>query len=283
VARNHPRRTRPAQDAISLPKIALPDFPLPAGAHAWQDWYTRRELRRRLYRCLRRLGWLLGGYLVAFLGAGVAAAALPGDAADGVIAPLVLAMLAAVPMVVAAGFGVLAVVRMWFFLVRYPWRAYGCRYVTVGGEARIDAARLTVTDPDSPSKPRYLKVWANRRRRTLRGMLVPEVWIAGDLRRGVLVKAGGGELFLFRRDRARERALARYAGGAARRPKPLKVRQLSPRQQAKAQQRAEARVRAAAAATARLNRSRWGGQPLPGVRGQRLLGAERTGGIFRRK
>lgn len=281
--RNHLNRPRTG-DAVPSLNLAPPTFPLPRGEHAWQDWCTRRELRRRLYRCVRRLGWLVAGYVVALLGIGAAATYLSGDAADGVITPLVLAMLGTVPWVIADGFGLLAVVRMWSFLIRYPWRAYECRYVTID-EGVIGAVRLTVEDPDSQAS-RHLVFQANRRRETLRGMILPRVWIAGGARRGVLVMAGGGELFLFHRDRSRERALVRRARRAAqppgpRRPvKPRKVRQLSPRQQAKAQERARARARSDAAARATRKQRK----PVFPLRGQRLLGSERNGGgIFKKK
>jgi hypothetical protein len=241
---------------------------------------------------------MVSAYVVALLGIGAAATYLSADAAGGVIAPLVLAMLFTVAWVIAGVFGLLAVVRMWFFLIRCPWRAYECRYVSID-EGVIGTVRLTVRDPDSQAS-RYLVFQANRRRETLRGMILPQVWIAGSLRRGVLVMAGGGELFLFHHDRGRERAFARRARRAAqpakptktRKPaKPRKVREFSPRQQAKAQERARARARSEAAARAKLNRryaaraaTRQRRRPVFPLRGQRLLGAERNGGgIFKKR
>jgi hypothetical protein len=150
-------------------------------------------------------------------------------------------------------------------------------------------------------------------------MVTDEVWIAGGLRHGVLVPAGGGELFLSRLDRARERFYARAAQRSAqprkapkprkppkvRKPakprKPPKVRKLSPQQQARVAEKARKRAQAQAAARARLaqkyaarqrqqqsplttlgGRRRLGGRPsaLPG---QRLIGQNRDGGTSRKK
>jgi hypothetical protein len=306
--RKRPNRI-PADDTVKPLRVKPPTFPLPAGERAWQDPFTRRELRRRLYRCARKVGVLAGGYALVFLGIGAVAAYLPAGVADGIIGLLVIAMLVAVPWLIAAGIGVLAVVRMWSFLVRYPWRRYTMRDLRIDDvEAAISAVRLTVKDDDSVA--RYLVIRANRRREILRGMGTDEVWIAGGLRRGVLVPAGGGELFLSGLDRGRERLHARAAQRAARpgkppkprKPqKPPKARTLSPQRQAKAAEKARKRAQAQAAARARLDqkyaaRLRRQQSPLPTPRGQRrlgrrpsslpgqrLLGQNRTGGIFRKK
>jgi hypothetical protein len=212
----------------------------------------------------------------------------------------VVTFVASVPVLIGAVAGLVAVGQMWILLARHPWQTYGCTSMYIG-EGAVGPVKLTAKDPRQQTD-HHLLFQASRRRDTLRGMILREVWIAGDpAKRGVLVMAGGGELFVAHRDRLWYRsqlATARRAARRAARPpkpakpaKPAKVRQLSPKAKARADAavaaQAKARARAQARTTARINarqaRIQAGRSLLPGRR-QRVLGPRNSGGgIFKRK
>jgi hypothetical protein len=175
-------------------------------ARALDDGATRWALRRRVRRGLGGLGLLLAGYTT--LGLLIAGAAAVSRTWLAVLCTVgALAFAASIPLAGDAVAGVLGAGQMWFLLGRNSWRSYRCRMLVIG-EGRVGVVRLIVWDPAARVE-RHLTLLAGRRRETLRGMSRPDVWLAGDpARRVVLVPSGGGEMFLAHRDRAWEWAQA---------------------------------------------------------------------------
>jgi hypothetical protein len=182
-----------------------PTFQPPADARALDDMRTRWALRQRFWDLVRRRRWILGPYAVLLVLL-IASAETVGGVLSAAAGALVgLASFICVPLLIGTLAGLLRAVHMWWLLSSHPWREYDCSVLCVG-EGTVGPVTLTVRRKGVPDRY-FLAFQANRRRETLRGMVRPAVWIAGDpARRGVLVMAGGGELFLAHRQRSAYRA-----------------------------------------------------------------------------
>lgn len=269
-------------DKPRVPGIS--DYPVlspPRGRRAIEDSRTRWGLWGRARTCLRRLGLFLGGGAVAvtLIVVGIETSAEWVTVVGAIAFPI---SLMTVPFVLGDLAGLVNVVRMWRLLARHPWRMHKCRAMFMG-EGAIGVVRMTLWDAHH-STEHHVIFQASRRRETLRGLARGEVWVAGDpAGTAVLVAAGGGEMFVVRRNRQWERVVARRARLAAKPSKPSKPRRVNPKAQARAAGLAKKRTAAYQRYQDRELARRTRGPLLP-WRKQRIFGPDGgIGGSSKRK
>ena len=218
--------------------IAAPNLPEPRCARAIDEPGVRHGMLTRMAGAIRMAGAGIGVLALGLVPV-IVWPHITGMLGFG----CVLTMITGGAVVLTGASQAFGTVYIWGILRDDPWRVYTCTSLIIKEDIRI--VRITVTDGDG--KAFLMRTGASRRRReALRGMVSPEVWLAGDPEGdAVLTPAGGGPIFYAHPNRLPPRPPTRGLGQSLPLPQPAKL--LTPQQQARADAKAKAEAVARAA------------------------------------